>query len=333
MVFNHKFFLFLLILITFITPVNAFQLVVEPQQANVYAYKFSGEYTDLTSQVIINIPNEALIVTSTDAFGNVQLNRVQSIDIVGISLVNSPSANQSLNLRFYKYTTIGTYQLLDSTTIASNECNEYCEKLWTLSSSVPVESGVSYAIGIYTADTNGSWYIYGDKNIKYFFNLPSITSFQTIYPIITYPNVSTPFNQEVGYYIEYLNFKLYGTWIYNYNELPPPVDNGSIGEAPCDDCKELIGYDPNGTVFIPDFSNLTFCPNCSGNETHQVVGNLVPTSGFCYSIQMFGYGNVDGCSFNDFVDILYDSSNTLFWLSCSLLLYKIYILYKNRSKQ
>ncbi len=340
---NKIFFILFLFFIS-ITNVQAYTLIAQPQEANVYLYQVSDEYNSLTNQVIINIPTEVF-------------DQVQTISSYRVKIEENPTASDNLIFRTYIKNPILGYILLNTVTVTPGSVitacgNDPCEIQVIFSS--PIDTGVMsgadfYSIGIYTVDTNSAWFYYGYKSPMLFFDQAAITShlfntFTVYTESITYANGSTVPNNFVGYNIEHLNLQVYGEWKFPPTPIPPPTPTTTNNPLPCPDCINSTISLPDsgndtGINFNPDFTNAT--TTCTGEcaNTTLLSGQQEGTipvsgtgSGFGIIMQGLGYCTTDGCTIDDLIAIGYDYSIIGFWISVIILLWKVNILRKRSKK-
>ncbi len=296
----------------------------------------------LTSQTMINIPQQAL-------------NNTQSIDtiklFVGRTTSTAPDGN--LIVRIYSQDIIHSYHYLDSYAITPAQHNTACSGDWaclmsiSLTSDITIDPNTDYAIGIYSTNTVGDWYLLGDyRDISVYVDPTSYNWFKGISAINTgvqeyisnvlyTPMVAYLDDNLTMVTIKYIPTSIYGQSIIPQTPIPTPTTTGTPGGTPIPAPNDSAPPAPGvGGIPSGNFSNTSQnCPTCQGNETVTPGegGGYLPGgtngTGAAQVMKGLGYCNSMGCTIDDFIDMFYDTSAFAFVLSL------IYILVKCAPKR
>jgi len=229
--------------------------------------------------------------------------------------------------------------LQDNFNIPASSCDWNSLISLTLANNIDVSTFTqvnnSIAIGIFSTTTQGGLYTFGSPDYYGFIspNLP--LTYGTVFNPFPTPTLFNPvyFNGEYSgltSQIKTMSHRLTGQYQFPPTPIQPPNPTETvIGDAPD------IG---NGTIpdfggmtndsYIPDFNNLTSCPDCIGNETTTKKGLGVGDSSIGKTMDSLGYCNDGNCDIYDLFDFLYDFGWFLFIISLIYILYKfIYLEY------
>ncbi len=319
-----------------------------------YVTPISGQFTNLSSQIIVRIPFTAM--------PNVK-------DITGYQTFTycysgaSIKPDAPLHIRTYTYSDDNppTYYVQGYVNIYNTSCTDRGVPLTiTLDTPIDVESlngsqilGVAfgfYTEANYTTGLSENWRFPYDTSSK-----ESNRLIATYYPLdlsysATVKDVNNNNVYSGGDLIYTSNIWLLGNFIFP----PTPVPTPTLPPGPAPDGTIPLPGDctyeqlmnggcnnpppiPNSGDYnytLPNFSTPgTACPTCPGNETVVPDGTLASNSSGSVFLTSLGYCTTEGCTVDDLISFFYDTTYFMLFFSFGCVFYKGYKIYQDKGKR
>lgn len=336
-----KFLILLILLIFFINPVNADSLLINNANINYddEPYFYQNSCSWLNEICIVTTGNNSKngqIINISNSFGS-----ITSISIPFKKTVYSDSYyNPTITIRVYKSSTnnpdTSTLTLWDSTILTITNTNianinfvfDYPLQIYDDGNENKIVDYIFIELQetYHTGDNNLIEYSYYQSTSNDIYNEGKNYQYSTI--TSTWSSIESWLSPNS---YNDMAFKLYGSYRFPPTPMPTPQQTYNNPDTntslPCPDCiNDFPDIDINSSEFNNTGNEINFsnpneiCPTCIGNETISV--NSIPSNnGFSQLLINFGYCTNLGCTLDDIISFLYDSSKIIFWLSVIVVLY------------